>query len=84
MRFNGNKVVLVTGGAGFLGSHLCRKLLDLGNDVVCLDNFYSSSKANIQELLNHPNFELIRHDITNPLVIEVNEIYNLACPASPV
>jgi UDP-glucuronate decarboxylase len=84
MRFNGNKVVLVTGGAGFLGSHLCRKLLELGNDVVCLDNFYSSSKANIQELLNHPNFELIRHDITKPLAIEVNEIYNLACPASPV
>ncbi len=84
MRFNGNKVVLVTGGAGFLGSHLCRKLLDRGDEVVCLDNFYSSSKSNIEDLLRHPNFELIRHDVTVPINIEVNEIYNLACPASPV
>jgi UDP-glucuronate decarboxylase len=84
VRFNGNKVVLVTGGAGFLGSHLCRKLLDRGDEVVCLDNFYSSSKSNIEDLLRHPNFELIRHDVTVPINIEVNEIYNLACPASPV
>lgn len=84
MRFNGNKVVLVTGGAGFLGSHLCGKLLELGHEVLCLDNFYSSSKSNIEELLDHPRFELIRHDVTQQIHLEVNEIYNLACPASPV
>ena len=84
MRFNGNKVVLVTGGAGFLGSHLCGKLLDLGHEVLCLDNFYSSSKSNIEELLDNPRFEIIRHDVTQPIHLEVNEIYNLACPASPV
>ena len=84
MRFNGNKVVLVTGGAGFLGSHLCGKLLELGHEVLCLDNFYSSSKSNIEELLDNPRFELIRHDVTQPIHLEVNEIYNLACPASPV
>jgi UDP-glucuronate decarboxylase len=84
MRLNGNKVVLVTGGAGFLGSHLCGKLLELGHEVLCLDNFYSSSKSNIEELLDNPHFELIRHDVTQPIHLEVNEIYNLACPASPV
>lgn len=84
MRFNGNKVVLVTGGAGFLGSHLCGKLLDLGHEVLCLDNFYSSSKSNIEKFLDNPRFELIRHDVTQPIHLEVNEIYNLACPASPV
>lgn len=78
------KRILVTGGSGFLGSHLCLRLLELGHDVICVDNFYSSSKTNISPLLANSNFELIRHDITNPLYIEVDEIYNLACPASPV
>lgn len=78
------KRVLVTGGAGFLGSHLCRRLLDEGNDVVCVDNFFTGDKFNIIDLLSHPYFELIRHDITFPLYIEVDEIYNLACPASPI
>jgi len=79
-----NKTVLVTGGAGFLGSHLCERLLNEGRDVICLDNFYTSSKANVAHLLNNPRFELLRHDVTFPLYIEVGEIYNLACPASPV
>jgi len=78
------KRVLVTGGAGFLGSHLCERLLEDGNDVVCLDNFFTGSKDNIRHLFGHSNFELLRHDITFPLYVEVDEIYNLACPASPI
>jgi len=77
------KRILVTGGAGFLGSHLCERLLDRGHDVICLDNFFTSQKSNIAELLNRPNFELIRHDVTVPILLEVDEIYNLACPAAP-
>jgi UDP-glucuronate decarboxylase len=76
--------VLVTGGSGFIGSHLCDRLLALGHDVLCVDNFYSSSRANIAHLLTHPSFELIRHDVTFPLYVEVDEIFHLACPASPV
>ena len=76
--------VLVTGGAGFLGSHLCERLLDDGADVLCVDNFYSSTRRNIRHLLDHPRFELMRHDVTFPLYVEVDEIYHLACPASPV
>ncbi len=75
--------ILVTGGAGFLGSHLCDRLLERGHDVICVDNFFTGRKANIAHLLNHPRFELIRHDIVDPLVVEVGQIYNLACPASP-
>jgi UDP-glucuronate decarboxylase len=75
---------LVTGGAGFLGSHLCERLLGEGNDVVCLDNFYTGRKGNIAHLLDHPMFTLLEHDITNPAYLQVDEIYNLACPASPV
>ena len=78
------KQVLVTGGAGFLGSHLCEVLVEEGADVLCLDNFYTGSRANIQHLLGKPNFELLRHDVTFPLYIEVDEVYNLACPASPI
>ncbi len=78
------KRVLVTGGSGFLGSHLCGRLLDEGNEVLCVDNFFSSSRANVSEYMGHPNFELIRHDVTFPLYVEVDQIYNLACPASPV
>ena len=78
------KVIMVTGGAGFLGSHLCDKLLAAGNEVVCVDNFYVGQKANVAHLLSNPFFEIVRHDITFPLYTEVNEIYNLACPASPV
>lgn len=78
------KRVLVTGGAGFIGSHLCARLLDAGNDVLCIDNFYSSTRDNVTELLSHPRFELIRHDVTFPLYVEVDEIYHLACPASPI
>ncbi|HXK81332.1 MAG TPA: SDR family oxidoreductase [Bacteroidales bacterium] len=76
--------VLVTGGAGFIGSHLCERLLNDGNEVICLDNFFTGSKENILHLLQKPYFELIRHDITMPFFIEVDEIYNLACPASPI
>jgi UDP-glucuronate decarboxylase len=78
------KKVLVTGGAGFLGSHLCDRLVNAGDDVLCVDNFFTGSKANIQHLLERPNFELMRHDVTFPLYVEVDQIYNLACPASPV
>ncbi len=78
------KSILVTGGSGFLGAHLCKRLLDEGHEVVCVDNFFSSSRSNVLDLLDNPNFELIRHDITLPLCVEVQEIYNLACPASPV
>ncbi len=76
--------VLVTGGAGFLGSHLCERLIEQGKDVVCVDNFFTGTRRNVQHLLDHPRFELIRHDVTFPLYIEVDAIYNLACPASPV
>ena len=79
-----HKQVLVTGGAGFLGSHLCEVLVEEGADVLCLDNFYTGSRANVQHLLGKPNFELLRHDVTFPLYIEVDEVYNLACPASPI
>ncbi|GHU19210.1 NAD-dependent dehydratase [Betaproteobacteria bacterium] len=79
-----HKQILVTGGAGFIGSHLCERLLKEGYDVLCVDNFFSSEKSNIVHLLGNPHFELIRHDITFPLYVEVDEIYNLACPASPV
>ena len=78
------KQILVTGGAGFIGSHLCERLLEEGNSVICLDNFYSGSKENIWHLIGHPGFELVRHDVTEPYRVEVDEIYNLACPASPV
>jgi len=76
--------VLVTGGAGFIGSHLCRRLLDEGHDVLCVDNFYTGTRHNVRELLANPRFELMRHDVCFPLYIEVDEIYNLACPASPI
>ena len=78
------KCILVTGGAGFIGSHLCESLLNEGNEVICTDNFFTGSKENISHLLSHPFFELIRHDITMPLYAEVDEVYNLACPASPI
>jgi len=78
------KRILVTGGAGFLGSHLCERLVQQGHDVICLDNFFTSQKDNIFHLLPRPNFELVRHDVTLPIFLEVDEIYNLACPASPV
>lgn len=77
------KRILVTGGAGFLGSHLCERLVADGHDVICLDNFFTSQKSNVQHLLTKPNFELIRHDITMPIWLEVDQIYNLACPAAP-
>lgn len=84
MNISNRKRVLVTGGAGFLGSHLCEKLLQAGCDVLCLDNFYSGNKDNVSHLLDNPHFELMRHDVTFPLYVEVDEIYNLACPASPI
>ena len=77
------KRILVTGGAGFLGSHLCERLVADGHDVICLDNFFTSQKSNVQHLLGLPNFELVRHDVTHPIHLEVDEIYNLACPAAP-
>ena len=81
---NTSKRILVTGGAGFIGSHLCARLVEEGNDVICLDNFFTGSKGNIEKLLDYHNFELIRHDVTEPILLEVDQIYNLACPASPV
>ncbi|MGI9284551.1 MAG: UDP-glucuronic acid decarboxylase family protein [Pseudomonadales bacterium] len=80
----GQKRILVTGGSGFLGSHLCEKLIERGHDVLCVDNFFTGNKDNVRALLDHPRFELLRHDITFPLYVEVDEIYNLACPASPI
>jgi UDP-glucuronate decarboxylase len=77
------KRILVTGGAGFLGSHLCERLVEQGHDVICLDNFFTSQKTNVSHLLGLPNFELVRHDITTPIWLEVDEVYNLACPAAP-
>lgn len=77
------KRILVTGGAGFLGSHLCERLVEKGHDVICVDNFFTSQKTNVSHLLGRPNFELVRHDITTPLWLEVDEIFNLACPAAP-
>jgi UDP-glucuronate decarboxylase len=83
-KYSTRKRVLVTGGAGFLGSHLCERLIDDGHDVICLDNFFTGSKDNIAHLLSNPFFEVMRHDVTFPLYIEIDEIYNLACPASPI
>jgi UDP-glucuronate decarboxylase len=83
-RYNGRSQILVTGGAGFLGSHLCERLLNEGHEVLCVDNFFTGARRNIEHLLDHPRFDLMRHDVTVPLVVEVDEIYNLACPASPV
>ena len=83
MEFDGRRA-LVTGGAGFVGSHLCERLLEDGYEVLCIDNYYSSTKANIAHLVGHPRFEVIRHDVTFPLYVEVDEIYHLACPASPI
>ena len=84
MKNYNRKRILITGGAGFLGSHLCRTLLEEGNDVICVDNFYTGTKTNLAPFRDHQNFECIRHDITFPLYIEADKIYNLACPASPV
>jgi UDP-glucuronate decarboxylase len=78
------KRILITGGAGFVGSHLCKRLLNEGNEVICLDNYFTGAKKNIVELLDHPYFEMVRHDITESYYAEVDEIYNLACPASPI
>jgi len=83
-RASSRKRILVTGGAGFLGSHLCERLLNDGNDVLCVDNFYTGTKDNILHLVENPHFEMMRHDVTFPLYVEVDEIYNLACPASPI
>jgi len=83
-KYNASKRMLVTGGAGFLGSHLCDRLIEQGHDVLCVDNFFTGTKRNVEHLLDHPRFELMRHDVTFPLYVEVDEIYNLACPASPV
>jgi UDP-glucuronate decarboxylase len=79
-----SKTILVTGGAGFIGSHLCEKLLKEGNKVICLDNFFTGSKNNIAHLLGNRNFSIIEHDITNPIFLKLDQIYNLACPASPI
>ncbi len=83
-RIANRKRILVTGGAGFLGSHLCERLLADGAEVLCVDNFYSGTRDNVRHLLPHPHFELLRHDVTEPLMVEVDQIYNLACPASPI
>ena len=83
-RYSTQKRVLVTGGAGFIGSHLCARLIERGNHVLCVDNFFTGTRANVAPLLGNPNFELMRHDVTFPLYVEVDEIYNLACPASPI
>ena len=83
-QYNARKRILVTGGAGFLGSHLIDRLLERGDEVVCADNLFTGSKRNIEHLLDNPRFEFLRHDVTFPLYIEVDQIYNLACPASPV
>jgi len=82
--YENKRRILVTGGAGFLGSHLCERLLALGHDVLCADNFFTGTRRNVEHLLDHPHFELLRHDITFPLYVEVDQVYNLACPASPV
>ncbi|MDT8282661.1 MAG: GDP-mannose 4,6-dehydratase, partial [Gammaproteobacteria bacterium] len=79
-----NKRILITGGAGFLGSHLSERLLNEGHEVICLDNYFTGNKQNIIHLIKNPRFEMLRHDVTFPLYIEVDEIYNLACPASPI
>jgi UDP-glucuronate decarboxylase len=84
MKISNRKRILVTGGAGFLGSHLCERLLNEGHEVLCVDNFYSGTKDNVAHLMGNPHFELMRHDVTFPLYVEVDEIFNLACPASPV
>lgn len=84
MRISNRKRIMITGGAGFLGSHLSERLLNEGNDVLCVDNFYSGTKDNVSHLVGNPHFELMRHDVTFPLYVEVDEIYNLACPASPI
>src|SRR5579883_2693117 len=76
--------ILVTGGAGFIGSHLCERLLSEGHEVICLDNFFTGRRANVARHLSNPNFELIRHDVVEPILLEVDQIYNFACPASPV
>ena len=78
------KRILITGGAGFVGSHLCERLLHQGNEVICMDNYFTGSKSKVAHLMGNPYFELVRHDVTMPYFIEVDEIYNLACPASPV
>ena len=83
-RYATKKRVLVTGGAGFIGSHLCARLIEAGDQVLCVDNFFTGTRGNVSALLDHPDFEMMRHDITFPLFVEVDEIYNLACPASPV
>jgi UDP-glucuronate decarboxylase len=83
-QYNTTQRIMVTGGAGFLGSHLCDRLIAQGHDVLCVDNFFTGSKANVEHLLDHPRFELMRHDVTFPLYVEVDQIYNLACPASPI
>jgi UDP-glucuronate decarboxylase len=77
------KRILVTGGAGFIGSHLCEKLLDQGNEVICLDNLFTGRKENIRHLMDNPSFEFVRHDVIEPIYVECDQIYNLACPASP-
>ncbi len=84
MRYGDLKKILVTGGAGFLGSHLCERLVAQGHEVLCLDNFFTGTRRNVEHLVPHRNFELIRHDVTVPLFVEIDEIYNLACPASPI
>ena len=83
-KYDETKKILITGGAGFLGSHLCDRLIADGHEVICVDNFFTGGRKNIAHLLPHPNFELLRHDVTFPLFVEVDEIYNLACPASPI